>query len=143
MSRAAPQSHEPVGATPRKRLSVVERGIILDRQDDRCIDCRETLVWAVVDGKLIYGPMIDEHIIPLELGGSNDLSNRELRCVPCAKKKTTIDRKNIAKVHRLLKRKDGTRRPRKAISSKGFDRTKTRKFNGQVVPRQSGETSDV
>jgi len=42
----------------------------------------------------------DEHIIPLKLEGSNDLSNREPWCVPCAKAKTRADRKAISEVAR-------------------------------------------
>lgn len=42
-------------------------------------------------------PFIDEHIIPLELGGSNDPSNRGIAHIPCAKIKTKLDQKLIAK----------------------------------------------
>jgi hypothetical protein len=45
--------------------------------------------------------MVDKHIVPLELGGSNDLSDRELGCTDCAKAKTRADREVIAKVARI------------------------------------------
>ena len=114
---------EPVEATPRKRLTTAERAAIQKRQQDRCAGrCRESLIWSVVDGRAIYGPMIDEHVIPLELGGANDLSNRELLCVPCAKEKTRADRKAIAKVARIRRRQAGQERPKQKIRSRGFPR---------------------
>jgi hypothetical protein len=44
--------------------------------------------------------VIDEHVIPLELTGTNDLSNRALYRKPCAAKKTTADAAAIAKAKR-------------------------------------------
>lgn len=43
---------------------------------------------------------IDEHIIPLALGGSNDRENRNLYRLPCAKGKTVEDVGRIAKAKR-------------------------------------------
>lgn len=43
---------------------------------------------------LIVGPkgqhtnFIDEHIQPISRGGTNDLANRRLNCIECAKRKT-------------------------------------------------------
>ena len=122
MSRIDPSPPEPVEPTERKRLTAAERATLLERQDHDCPTCGASLVWAVVDGKPVYGPMIDEHIIPLELGGSNDLSNRELWCVPCAKAKTRADRKAIAKVARIRRREAGEERPKQKIRSRGFTR---------------------
>lgn len=120
---ASPSQREPVEATPRKRLTMAQRCEVLDRQHDLCAGCRETLIWAVVDGKAVYGPMIDEHIVPLELGGSNDLSNRELRCVHCAKAKTRKDHKDIAHVRRMrLKDRGEFPAPKQKIKSRGFQR---------------------
>jgi hypothetical protein len=50
--------------------------------------------------------------------------------------KTPADAKVHAKVRRLLARQDGTRRPRQPIKSRGFDKSKTKKFNGEVVARE-------
>ena len=122
MSQLDPAPPEPVEPTPRQRLTAAEKAAILARQDHCCPKCKASLVWAVVDGKLVHGPMIDEHIIPLELGGSNDLSNRELWCVPCAKAKTRDDRKAIAKVARIHRRQSGQERPKQKIRSRGFPR---------------------
>ena len=123
MTTIGPASREPVEATPRKRLTACERATLLQRQQHRCAGpCQESLIGSVVDGKPVYGPMIDEHIIPLQLGGSNDLANRELRCVPCAKEKTRADRKTIAKVARIRRRLAGQERAKQKIRSRGFPR---------------------
>ena len=66
--------------------------------------------------------MIDEHIIPLQLGGSNDLTNRELRCLPCAKEKTRVDRKAVAKAAHIHRRLTGQERRKQKIRSRGFPR---------------------
>jgi len=122
MSRIEPvMDREPLDATPRKRLTAAQKAEILDRQRDRCAGCKESLIWAVVDGKSVYGPMVDEHVIPLELGGSNDLSNRELRCVSCAKKKTRQDQKDIAHVRRMrLKDRGEFPEARQKLRGRGF-----------------------
>ena len=63
---------EPVEATERKRLTAAQKAHLLERQQHRCAGpCQQGLVWALVEGKPVYGPMIDENIIPLQLGGSN------------------------------------------------------------------------
>ncbi len=123
MSMIEPTAHEPVEATPRKRLTRAQRIELLERQQHRCAGpCGESLIWSLVDGKPVYGPMIDEHIIPLELSGSNELTNRELRCVACAKEKTRADRKVIAKVARIRRRLAGEERRKQKINSRGFPR---------------------
>ena len=122
MSLTGPMAREPVEATQRKRLTAPQKAHLLDRQQHCCASCEQSLIWSEVEGKPVYGPMIDEHIIPLELGGSNELSNRELRCVPCAKEKTRVDRKAIAKVARIRRRLAGEERPKQKINSWGFPR---------------------
>jgi 5-methylcytosine-specific restriction endonuclease McrA len=122
MSTIEPFDPEPVEATERRRLTAAEKAAILARQGALCPRCAKTLIWAVVDGKPVFGPMIDEHVIPLQLGGSNDLSNRELWCVPCAKIKTKRDLKAIAKVQRIRRRAAGEEHPKQKIRSRGFPR---------------------
>ena len=123
MSMIEPAQREPVEATPRKRLTRAERVAILKRQEHRCAGpCEASLIWSWVEERPVYGPMIDEHIVPLELGGSNELSNRELRCIDCAKEKTRADRKVIAKVARIRRRLAGEERQKQKIRSRGFPR---------------------
>jgi 5-methylcytosine-specific restriction protein A len=73
-------------------------------------------------------PFIDEHIIPLELGGKNDDSNRGIAHYPCAKAKTKLDAKLIAKASRrrakhLGFKKHGRKIPSRPFpSSRGFEK---------------------
>jgi hypothetical protein len=64
--------------------------------------------------------VIDEHVIPLELTGTNDLSNRALYRKPCAVKKTKADAAAIAKAKRLAG--ETCQGPRRAIPSRGFSK---------------------
>lgn len=45
--------------------------------------------------------VVDEHVVPLELTGTNDLRNRALYRKPCAVEKTKADHGAIAKAKRL------------------------------------------
>jgi 5-methylcytosine-specific restriction endonuclease McrA len=127
MSRIANHPRVPLEPTPRKRLTSAQRFTLLERQNDRCPYCEEPLF-----GK----PMVDEHILPLELGGSNDLSNRALLCVPCAKAKTKDDHKRIAKARRLRKREAGENKRSRKIAGKPLGGGPLRrKMSGEVVPR--------
>jgi 5-methylcytosine-specific restriction endonuclease McrA len=104
-----------VEATPRKRLTLAEKHLLDYRQEGLCgCGCGEPL----------WGALIDEHILPLELGGSNDLSNRALYLVDCAKKKTREDVRRIRKAARL--RRDASpetrRKSPRPLRSRGFRR---------------------
>ena len=76
----------------RKPLTRRQRTEAHDRHGGTCCVCLE----PIPKGE----PFIDEHIIPLELGGSNDQSNRGIAHIPCAKAKTKLDAKLIAKASR-------------------------------------------
>lgn len=80
----------------------------------------------------MVGTTID-HRIPLFMGGADDDANLRFFCEPCDKPKTAKDARERAKVKRLLARQDGSRRPRKAIPSRPFDKTRSRRFDGSVV----------
>jgi hypothetical protein len=122
---------------PLARREVIELAV---RQSGRCAcPCGEKLN-ALTEG------VTDEHRIALALGGTNDLSNRELWRTPCAKAKTAKkDQPAIAKCNRIIARENGTRRERKAIPSRGFQRTMTRGFDGKVRLRTTtvGEAGAV
>jgi len=117
---------EPVFPTPRRAMTAKRRLEALLRSDGRCNRC----------GIKLGSEFEVDHPITLFLGGPDDASNTVALCVPCHRgEKTPADAKAHAKVRRIIAREEGTRRPRKAIQSKGFDKTKTRKFNGTVEPR--------
>lgn len=84
--------------------------------------------------------VIDEHWAPLAQTGTNDLRNRALLRKPCAKRKTRKDSGDTAKCKRLAGETCTARGrpiPQRAepMQGRGFDKTKTRGFGGQVRPR--------
>jgi len=76
-----------------------------------------------------------DHRLALINGGDNGLLNWQPLHPACHKAKTRIDAKLAAKIKRIIRRLDGTRRARKAIASRGFNRSLRRKFNGKVESR--------
>jgi 5-methylcytosine-specific restriction endonuclease McrA len=121
MTMIDPPPKEPVEIVERRRLRAEERRALLDRQQFVCAAC-PTKLTLEVEGRVVLGAMVDEHIIPLALGGSNDLTNRELRCPRCAKEKTTKDIKAIYKAARIRRRLAGEEPRKRAIRSRGFRR---------------------
>lgn len=68
--------------------------------------------------------VIDEHLTPLDFGGSNDLTNRALLRLPCAKAKTVGDNAGSKKINRLrgeLKPKRKRDWPSRTMQSRGFE----------------------
>jgi 5-methylcytosine-specific restriction endonuclease McrA len=73
---------KPLNPEPRRRLSRVEFAQLMLEQEGRCAGCGE---------KLKADQIIDEHLNPLYSGGSNELENRALFCLGCAREKTIDD----------------------------------------------------
>jgi 5-methylcytosine-specific restriction endonuclease McrA len=119
-------SRDPVEIDKRRSVSPARRKRILDRYDHQCAypGCTET-----------KGLEID-HIVCLALGGKDDERQMEPLCGPHHLQKTRRDVKMIAKAKRIIKREDGTRRPRKPIPGRGFDKTLRKRFNGKVEKRK-------
>lgn len=114
-----PLGSEPGEATPRKRLTRGEREMLLHRQGGFCgCGCTRTLFNE--NDPRIWWAMIDEHVLPLELGGSNDLSNRALYLVECAKRKTKDDIRRIAKAKRQATMMQPRAPAKHPIRSRGF-----------------------
>lgn len=85
--------------------------------------------------------VIDEHVLALNAGGTNDLSNRALWRKPCAVEKTKGDRTADAKIKRL--RGETCSAPTKRhLKSRGFDKTRTKRVDGTVVSRIQSEAQD-
>lgn len=82
-----------------------------------------------------------DHILPLWLGGSNREKNLEGLCPAHHAAKTKAEASLRAKAKRREQRDQGTRRPRKPVASRGFDKSQTRGFDGKVRLRKaaSGE----
>lgn len=82
-----------------------------------------------------------DHVFADCLGGDAALDNCAHLCSPCHKIKTATDQRYRARrnKHRVDREKRDKRRqrqkPKARIRSRGFSKTHTRKFNGEVVPR--------
>lgn len=69
------------GKIKRKQYSQTVRKMIYNNADGRCQLCGR---------KILYSDASLDHIIPLALGGLDDLSNIQLCCIPCNKLKNNI-----------------------------------------------------
>lgn len=73
---------------------------------------------------------IDEHIVALALGGSNDLANRAIWRKPCSTVKTAMDMAYIARAKRLAG-ETCTGEPARKLQGRGFGSV-NRKLDGTV-----------
>lgn len=111
--------------TDRKSISKAQKARVFLAWHGRCARCCH---------KLEAGDRVDyDHIVPVWLGGKNEDDNLRPLHFRCHLDRTKIDARDRAHVKRL----NGTtpKRAGKPIRSRGFDRSKTRKFNGTVIPR--------
>jgi hypothetical protein len=127
----------PVQPLARRKLSRVEFAQLMLDQEGRCAACRD---------KLRADLIIDEHLVALDHGGTNDLSNRALYCTACARSKTEDDlaislhgrrvRGEIGQKYRrqMRKLKPWTQAPTFPTNRDG---PLKRKMNGQVVKRST------
>lgn len=98
--------------TKRKPLTRREFGCLLMRQEGRCYAC---------NGKLDFSKprqVVDEHLQALASLGGNELENRALSCLQCAKDKTSKEAPGLAKVRRLSGQKSSQVSRRKKHRSK-------------------------
>lgn len=110
---------EPVFIHPRKKFSAKDRARIFARDGGVC----------GLSGKKIKAgePFEIEHRIALALGGSNEDDNLYVVLVEPHREKTKEDVRAIAKAKRLEARQNGTRRERKPIPSRPFDKPAEKK----------------
>ena len=139
MSQFAPQAHEPVEIVRRNRLTPSQIRELRERQDWLCgCGCGKPLNGS--DGIANWWwAWVDEHVLPLDLGGTNDLSNRAIYLVKCAKRKTREDRKRIDKARRIRKTEAGDVRPKRKIVGRGFAKDLSRGFDGKVRARRASD----
>lgn len=83
----------PVIPERRKPLTRKQRSDAHDTHGGICCVCQ----FPIAKGE----PFIDEHIIPLALGGSNDANNRGMAHRQCAARKTKVDVSKTAKAVRI------------------------------------------
>lgn len=106
----------------RERLTKKQIKELFLRQDGRCVFCTQSLQ---VKGHMPV-EFIDEHMIPLSIGGSNALENRALLCKPCAGTKTKVEATERAKGNRAFEKL--VLGNRKKSGFRGW-----RKMNGDIV----------
>ncbi|MEM6623880.1 MAG: HNH endonuclease [Pseudomonadota bacterium] len=118
--------------TNRRRISETEREKIFDRDDGVCHWCGQ----PIDAGR---EPWDVEHVIPLELGGTEDKLDPNLRPIHrkgCHTAKTAQDRVKIGKAKRLVRRAKGIRRQARSAFPTNRDGRFKRKLNGEVVLRE-------
>lgn len=93
----------------RKPLTKYEFAKLAVEQEGKCAVCGEKLKFEAYQIR-------DEHIVSLFGGGGNELSNRELRCVPCTKQKNADDAARHAKIRHL--RGESKAGPKKKIPAR-------------------------
>jgi 5-methylcytosine-specific restriction protein A len=107
--------NHPITIERRKSLTRKQRVEAYDKYGGTCCVCLD----PIAPGE----PFIDEHIIPLALGGSNAEDNRGIAHIPCAKIKTRRDQNMIAKAIRVRAKHLGIKkRGGRKIQSRGFER---------------------
>lgn len=130
--RSIMPEREAVAIEPRRPLTRREVIELAVRQGGRCGCGCGVKLDALREG------VIDEHRVPLALGGANDLDNRELWRAPCSKAKTaTKDAPAIGKVKRL--RGETCAGPKKPIPQRpggGFPPKGFRKLRGRPFPKR-------
>jgi len=92
----------------RKRFSQKEREIIYKRYDYKCNECFKDLSVGTRRKRVL------DHIIPLSQLGSNKLSNIQLLCIECDKRKGSKVRPYAVKkrMEELLKKQEDRKRGR-------------------------------
>lgn len=81
-----------------------------------------------------------DHHLALVDGGAHDVENIRPICPGCHRRKSAREHKNNAKAKRLAAAREAHERGEKKASrmkSRGFDKTRSKKFDGTVVPRNA------
>ena len=120
-------AREPVVVEDRKSFTPKQRLQALLKSNGCCAVCSVKLTRYDVD-----------HIKARGLGGLHVLENWQAICplpVGCHADKTKVDRRMIDKAKRQSKMND-PREPSR-LQGRGFDKTRTRRFDGTVVARKA------
>lgn len=120
-----------LGSTPRKALTPRQRLALFEAHKGLCCICGLPIDYAK--------GFVDEHIRPLGLAGSNDLSNRGPAHIHCAAVKTEGDLTAIAKAKRMKGKALGIRpAPKRLIVSAPFPKSGKRAVHPMAgLPRRA------
>ncbi len=118
---------------PRRSLSKSQRLDVLHAAGGLCHICGEVINLARGD------KMEVEHVIPLGLGGADDVTNWRPAHAACHRHKTKGDVKVIAKAKRVKAKHEGQFRPSRHIVPGSKASPFKKKPDGTVIDRATGE----
>jgi hypothetical protein len=124
-SRLPGDAPEPIGTTPRKNLTPLQRLALLEAWDHRCALCGKTIG--------LHEKWRDEHLRALGLGGTNDTDKRGPVHILCAEAKDVVDLAAIRKAKRQKAIHVGAHEP----SGKWPARSKPEKHRRAPAPSQA------
>jgi 5-methylcytosine-specific restriction protein A len=116
----------PFETVKRKPLTTLQRARMFAAHQGICCICGH----KIPAGK----GFIDEHILPLSQGGTNDMENRGPAHKHCARDKTSADAEDLSTIRNGYATRVGATVAKKPMPHGRNSPTK-RKLNGQVVPR--------
>ena len=129
MTMIEPPSLEPVEATERRPMTEARRARIFLAHKGKCADCGV----KITRGRDAY--QID-HPVQLWMGGPDEDAVCRLLCMDCVTPKNAKDATERAKVKRLIENEDPEqRKSKRPMKSRGFDKTKSKRMDGAVIPR--------
>lgn len=116
----------------RRSFTRSQRIDVLHANSGQCHHCHQTINPAREEFEV-------EHVVPLALGGTDDVSNLKPIHLHCHREKTRSDVKKIAKAKRVKAKHEGRFRPPRHQLPGGKGSGLKKKLNGEVVRRESGE----
>ena len=116
--------------TGRRHLTRGQKRDLIFVQNGVCPECGERI-------NLARGDEIEaDHVIPLGIGGTNDMSNFQAIHAECHARKTKTDKTQIAKAKRVARKHDGSWPKSKRPLPGGKGAKLKRKVGGKVVARK-------
>lgn len=134
-SQISPILHREAVELDSRYISPKLRAETLLKSKGRCAHCA---------ARIVAGKFQADHIVRWSDGGRTEIGNLQALCPPCHLLKTrTIDTPGAAKTKRMPKaclvREPDDIEPSR-LQGRGFDRTKTKGFDGKVRARKQART---
>lgn len=120
------EDRNPFDVTPRKPLTTLQRARLFADHKGVCCICGHQIG--------AHQRWIDEHILPLSQGGSNDISNRGPAHEHCAREKTKQDAADLSTIRNGYANRVGAKRAKYPMpGSRNHPSGLRKKMNGQVT----------